>query len=93
MMTFVNPLNALIPKSHFHFFAGFRVRVTSGARGSVSVGFGGGGASIERFLGDATPTPTPYTRSPCANTRLGQSASPGARIGRPGPHLTFDAGQ
>ena len=45
MMTFLNPLNALIPKSHFHFFAEFRVRVTSGARGSVLVGFffGGGG--------------------------------------------------
>ena len=39
MMTFLTPLNALIPKTPFSFFAEFRVRATSGARGSVSVGF------------------------------------------------------
>ena len=41
MMTFLNPLDALIPKSPFSFFGDFWVRVTSEAQGSVSVGFGG----------------------------------------------------
>ena len=41
MMTFLNPLDALIPKIPFSFFAEFWVRVTSRARGSVSVGFWG----------------------------------------------------
>ena len=54
LMTFLNPFNALIPKIPFSFFAEFQVWATSGARGSVSVGFwgghqlsllGGGGAS------------------------------------------------
>ena len=35
MMTFLNPLAALIPKIPFSFFADFWVWVTSGARGSV----------------------------------------------------------
>ena len=39
MMTFLKPLDALIPKVPFLFFAEFRVRVTSGAQRSVSVGF------------------------------------------------------
>ena len=41
MMPFLNPLDALIPKSHYHFCANFWVRVTSEAQGSVSVGFWG----------------------------------------------------
>ena len=41
MMTFLNPLDALIPKILFFFFADFWVWVTSGAQGSVSVGFWG----------------------------------------------------
>ena len=41
MMTFLNPLNVLTPKIPFSFFAGCWVRVTSGAGGSVSVGFRG----------------------------------------------------
>ena len=41
MMTFLNPLDALIPKIPFSFFADFSVWVTSEARGSVSVGFWG----------------------------------------------------
>ena len=40
-MTFLNSLDALIPKMPFSFFAQFWVRVTSGAQGSVSVGFWG----------------------------------------------------
>ena len=39
MMTFLNPLDALVPKTPFLFFAEFWVQVTSGAWGSVSVGF------------------------------------------------------
>ena len=44
MITFLNPLDVLIPKISFSisFFAEFGVRITSGAWGSVSVGFGGG---------------------------------------------------
>ena len=41
MMTFLNPLDALIPKIPFSFFAFFWVWVTSEALGSVSVGFWG----------------------------------------------------
>ena len=40
-MTFLKPLNALIPKIPFSFFAEFWVWVTSKARGSVSVGIWG----------------------------------------------------
>ena len=38
LMTFLNPLDALIPKIPFSFFADFWVWVTSEARGSASVG-------------------------------------------------------
>ena len=41
MMTFLNPLDALIPKIPFSFFSDFWVWVTSEAWGSVSVGFWG----------------------------------------------------
>ena len=40
-MTFLNPLDTLIPKIPFSFFADFWVWVTSEAQGSVSVGFWG----------------------------------------------------
>ena len=49
MMTFLNPLNALIPKIPFSIFADFWVWVTSGAQGSVLVVFLGA-PSIEPFL-------------------------------------------
>ena len=39
MMIFLNPLDALIPKIPFSFFADFWVWVISEARGSVSAGF------------------------------------------------------
>ena len=63
MMIFLNPLDALIPKIPFSFLAEFRVWITSGARGSASVGFWGG-LSIELFLGgvpsqNALSTPPP----------------------------------
>ena len=70
-MIFLNPLDALIPKIPFSFFAAFWVRVTSGARGSVSVGFWGGrqlspfwegGGSGRRAL--STPFPSPASESP-----------------------------
>ena len=41
MMSFLNRRDVLVPKLLFSFFATFWVWVTSGARGSVSVGFGG----------------------------------------------------
>ena len=41
MMTFLNPLDTLIPKIPFSFFPDFWVWVTSKARGSDSVGFWG----------------------------------------------------
>ena len=64
-MTFLNPLDALIPKISFSFFADFSIWVTSEARGSVSVGFrgsrqlspliwGGGGVRPE---GSIDPSP------------------------------------
>ena len=62
VLTFLNPLDALIP-TPFLFFAEFRVRATSGAQGSVSVGFGGplqlsllGGASSHGALLNPPPS-------------------------------------
>ena len=63
-MTFLNPLDVLIPKIPFSFFADFWIWITSGAQGSVSVGFwgsrqalfGGGGGSSQGAL--STP-PSP----------------------------------
>ena len=84
MMPFLNPLDALIPNIPFSFFFG-RVRVTSGARGAVSVGFwgarqltplGGGGVRPEGSIDPPTP---PQTESP---------PSPGAHRRTSGPHCT-----
>ena len=70
MMTFLNSLDALIPKIPFSFFSDFWVWVTSEARGSVSVGFWGScqlspfwgrGGSGRRAL--STPPP-PRKRKP-----------------------------
>ena len=66
MMTILNPLDALIPKSPFSLLADFWVRVTSKAWGSVSVGFwgsrqlspfGGGGGGLARGLYQTPPFP------------------------------------
>ena len=62
-MNFLSPLDALIPKSHFHFFADFLVWVTSEAWGSVSLGFWGS-RQLSPFLGGgssqgALSTPRP----------------------------------
>ena len=63
MMLFLNPLDVLIPKIQFSFFADFWVWVTSEAHGPVSVGFwgsrllsplGGGGVRLE---GSIDPPP------------------------------------
>ena len=47
LMNSWNPIDALIPQIPFSFFAELRVRVISGAQGSVSVGFWG---AINRAL-------------------------------------------
>ena len=65
MMTFVNPLDALIPKIPFSFFAAFRVHVTSGAWGSVSVGLGGGGRQLRPVWGRGRVKPEGLYRPPC----------------------------
>ena len=49
-MLFLNPLDALIPNVPFSFFSVFWVWVTSEARGSVSVRFGGS-CQLSPFLG------------------------------------------
>ena len=45
-MTFLNPLNTLIPKIPFSGFSEFWVWVSSRGQGSVSVGFWGGGGAV-----------------------------------------------
>ena len=70
MMTFRNPLDTQIPKIPFSFFAEFWFWVTSGAPGSVSVGFWGarqlspfgGGGVLARGL--YRPPPPPGKRQP-----------------------------
>ena len=74
MMTFLNHLEALIPKIPVSLFADFRVWVTSEARGSVSVGFwgsrqlspfGGGGGASQGVL-STPPIPAAPIESPPA---------------------------
>ena len=72
-MTFLNPLDALIPKIPFSFFPDFWVWVTAEAQGSVSVGFWGscqlspfGGGSGRRAL--STPPP-PGNENPASVLR------------------------
>ena len=70
-MTFLNPLDALIPKIPFSFFPDFWVWVTSEAWGSDSVGFWGS-CQLSPFLGgvqpegsiDPPPPPQTKTRPP-----------------------------
>ena len=70
MMTFLNPLDALIPEIPFSFFADFWVWVTSEARGSVSVGFWGS-RQLSPVLGEGSrqgavstpPPPSPQLRA------------------------------
>ena len=69
MMTFRNPLDALIPKIPFSFFADFWVWVTSEAPGSVSVGFWGSRQLSPFWWGSsqgALSTPPPPIESPPA---------------------------
>ena len=54
MMTFLSPLDALIRKIPFSFFAKFWVWVTSEARGSVLVGFWGS-RQLSPFWGGVSP--------------------------------------
>ena len=75
------PPDALIPKIPFSFFADFLVRITSGSRGSVSVGLGGGGqlslfsggrGSSQRAVSTLPPEtkarPPQYTRKQLRNS-------------------------
>ena len=73
LMTFLNPLDALIPKIPFSFFFNFWVCVTCKAWGSDSVGFLGScqpspfwgrGGSGRRALSPPPPPPVPKTRPP-----------------------------
>ena len=74
-MTFLNPLDALIPTITFSFFADFWVWVTSKARRSVSVGFWGsrqlslfgGGVWLE---GSIDPPPPLGSESPPAHVQV-----------------------
>ena len=78
MMTFLNPLGALIPKMPFSFFPDFWVWVTSKAWG-LRLGRILGVLSIEPFLGevgvrpegslDTPPPPETKTRPPHHKTR------------------------
>ena len=87
MMTFLNPLDALIPKMPFSFFAEFWVRVTSRAQGSVSVGFwgGGGGFQLSPFQGGSsqravlTPPPQLKAHQPCVHNTCALERVWGAR--------------
>ena len=74
-MTFLNPLNALIPKIPFSFFPDFWVWVTSEAQGSDSVGFWGScqlssiGVQPEGSIDP--PPPKRKTRQPlCAGAKV-----------------------
>ena len=73
MMTSLKPLDALIPKIPFLFFADFWVWVTSEARGSVSVGFWGC-RQLSPFLGGSSPgaVSTPPPPPPQLKFRLPQ---------------------
>ena len=74
-MTFLNPLDALIPKIQFSFFANFGVQVTSEAPGSVSVGYWGS-CQLSPFWGrgrssqGALSTPPPSIASPVAQNKV-----------------------
>ena len=59
---FMNHVDALIPKIPFSFFAELWVRVTSGAQGSVSVGFWGT-RHLSLFLGEGGCIPPPLSPS------------------------------
>ena len=75
-MTFLNPLDMLIPKIPFSFFANVWVWVTSEARGSVSVGFLGS-RHLSPFWGrggssqGALSTPPPHLEAGCPSLRTG----------------------
>ena len=84
MMTFLNPLDALISKSPFSLFAEFWVRFTSGARGSVLVGFWGtcqwslwGGGGVELF---AQQEREPIRGRPTVRGKRTYGGRPGQRV-------------
>ena len=92
-MTFLNPLDALIPKIPFSFFADFWVWVTSEARGSVSVGFWGS-CQLSPFLGEVgvrlegsidPPPPETKTRPPKGDGMTAGISTSGAPVYRAPP--------
>ena len=76
-MTFLDPLDALIPKISFSFFSDFWVWVTSEARGSVSLGFSGSCQLSPFFWGGVRPEGSIDPPSPPRNEN---PASPAARV-------------
>ena len=88
MMTFLNPLDALIPKIPFSFFfPDFWVLVTSEARGSVSVGFCGS-CQLSPFLGrggvqpEGSIDPPPQKQKPGLRNMLSPIFLPRLDAGR-----------
>ena len=70
-MTFLNPLDALIPKIPFSFFPDFWVWVTSKAWGSDSVGFWGS-CQLSPFWGRGGVRPEGSIDPPPASRRVAQ---------------------
>ena len=97
MMTFMNSLDALIPKIPFPFFADFWVWVTSQARASVSVGFWGSrqlspfGGGLARGLYPHPPPPKNVHISNMSNATctasLGTPSAPPRRMVERLPHF------
>ena len=82
MMIFLNPLDALIPQIPFSFFTEFWVRATSGARGSVSVGFLGG-TSIQPFGGGVLASGLCRPPPPQPSTTLHDPPQPSTTLHNP----------
>ena len=81
--TFLNPLDVLIPKILFSFFAEFCVRVTSRAQESVSIGFRGGGLAQQprRQAPGARIRPRQWVGGPIQALRRLPGLSPDGKSG------------
>ena len=94
MMTCLNPLDALIPKIPFSFFAEFRVRATSGARRSVSVGsWRPRQLGLPRGLYGPPPPPKLKTRPPQGQRRAAVKAGKPPESERPFMRIAFSNGK
>ena len=92
-MTFLNPLDALIPKIPFSFFPDFCVWVTSEARGSVSVGFWGS-CQLSPFWGGVRPEgsidpPPPRNENPASPVLFGRRQGTGCAFVEPSAGAPF----